>query len=285
MKYQLGEIRSDKNGFETLSKIARESNNLYLDNLEIDFTFCPFFEANMAAPFHAVLSPIYNGLNKISIINVQDNIEKILRKNHFLCMFDFSPLLDTNQTTLPFKKFKLQAGDQFSDYLDRYLQGRGIPPMTEALTKKFRQSLFEIFQNTAIHSESEFGVFVCGQFFPQKRRLDFTISDAGIGIRENVRRYFQNNRINSCNAIRWALMEGNTTKRGKRQPGGLGLKLIKEFIRLNRGKIQITSRYGFYEYSPSGESFEKMGEDFPGTSVNIEINTADTSRYCLNTEL
>lgn len=156
--------------------------------------------------------------------------------------------------------------------------------MTEALEKRFKQSLVEIFQNAAIHSCSASGIFVCGQFYPNKHRLDFTIADAGIGIRENVRKYLQISDLNSCNAIKWALEDGNTTKTGA-QPGELGLKLIKDFIRKNKGKLQIVSRLGFYEFGANTETFKEMRSDFPGTCLNIEINTNDTNSYCLRSEL
>ena len=192
--------------------------------------------------------------------------------------------MDTNQTAVPFKIFKLQAGEQFYDYLESYMHGKGIPTMSEGLTKRFRQSLFEIFQNAAIHSKSGSGIFTCGQFFPQMHRLDFTVADAGVGIRENVRNYTGNAKMGSCTAIEWALTEGNTTKTGN-QPGGLGLKLLKDFIRMNRGKLQIVSRFGYYEFSATGDGCIKLDHDFPGTCVNIEINTQDTSNYCLKSEL
>lgn len=156
--------------------------------------------------------------------------------------------------------------------------------MSDALTKRFRQSLLELFLNASIHSDSKSGIFACGQFFPKKHRLDFTIADAGVGIRENVRRYTRRQKMSSCAAIEWALAEGNSTKTG-RQPGGLGLKLIKDFIRMNKGKFQIVSRFGYYEFSADGDSVTKMAHDFPGTCVNIEINTKDTSSYCLKSEL
>jgi signal transduction histidine kinase len=185
---------------------------------------------------------------------------------------------------LPFKIFKLHAGDQFNNYLDTYMRGRGIPTMSKALTKRFRQSLLEVFLNATIHSQSESGIFVCGQFYPQKHRMDFTIADAGVGIRENVRKYTGKTKLNSCNAIKWAMTEGNTTKTGN-QPGGLGLKLIKDFIQMNKGKIQVVSRFGYYEFSANGESICKMNNDFPGTCINIEINTEDTGGYYLKSEL
>jgi hypothetical protein len=55
--------------------------------------------------------------------------------------------------------------------------------------------------------------------------------------------------MNSDQAIEWALQEGNTTRKGS-VPGGLGLKLIREFIAMNKGRIQIVSDRGYWEFSP-----------------------------------
>jgi len=284
MKVNIGTIRSDCNGFDSIADIAVKTSDLCFDSIELDLSSCSFFEANMAAPLYAVIAQLRNELNDVSIANVPSGISTILRKNKFLSVFNQPDLTDTNQTTLPFKIFKLSAGDQFNDYLDSYLRGRGIPTMSEAVTKRFRQSLFEIFLNATIHSQSESGIFVCGQFYPQKHHLDFTIADAGIGIRENVRKYTGKKNLNSRKAIEWAMTEGNTTKTGN-QPGGLGLKLIKYFIQMNGGKIQVVSRSGYYEFSSNEEHFQKMNNDFQGTCINIEINTKDTSSYCLKSEL
>jgi len=283
MKLNMKTIRSDYNGFNKIADIAKQTRALSLDSVELDFSYCSFFEANMAAPLYSVIARLRDELNDVSINNMQSGVETILRKNRFLTVFNQSKLVDHNQTTLPFKIFKLTAGEQFNDYLSRYMKGKGIPTMSEALTKRFRQSLLEIFLNAAIHSESELGIFVCGQFYPQKHRLDFTISDAGVGIRENVRRYTKR-KVNSCNAIKWAMTEGHTTKSGN-QPGGLGLKLLKDFVQLNKGKLQIVSNFGYYEFNADGESCDKMDYSFPGTCVNIEINTTDTISYYLSSEL
>lgn len=284
MKLNVGIIRSNCGGFDTIAEIAVRTKDVRLDSVEFDLSFCSFFEANMAAPLYAVIARLRDELNDVTITNVPAGVSNILRKNKFLSVFNQPELTDTNQTTLPFKILKLTAGDQFNDYLDTYMRGRGIPTMSEALTKRFRQSLFEIFLNATIHSQSKSGIFVCGQFYPNKHRLDFTIADAGVGIRENVRRYTRKPKLNSCKAIEWAMTEGNTTKTGN-QPGGLGLKLIKDFIQMNRGKIQVVSRFGYYEFSANGESIQKMNNDFPGTCINIEINTEGTSSYCLKSEL
>lgn len=49
--------------------------------------------------------------------------------------------------------------------------------------------------------------------------------------------------------------------------------------------MQIVSQSGYYMYSAKGELFRDMKLDFPGTCINIEINAADTSSYCLQSEL
>ncbi len=283
MEVDVGIIRSDLSGFGKIAKLAKQTKDSFLDSIELDFSYCSFFEANMAAPLYSVIARLRDELNDVSINNMQSSVETILKKNRFLTVFNRPKLIDYNQTTLPFKIFKLTAGEQFNDYISRYMKGKGIPTMSEALTKRFRQSLLEIFLNAAIHSKSKSGVFVCGQFYPQKYRLDFTISDAGIGIRENVRRYTRR-KVNSCNAIKWAMTEGHTTKSGS-QPGGLGLKLLKDFVQLNQGKLQIVSNFGYYEFNADGDSCDKMDYNFPGTCVNIEINTNDTNSYYLKSEL
>ena len=284
MKLDISTVRNNFNGFNQIARIEKETNELLFESIELDFSHCNFFEANMAAPLYAIIAQLRDALNDVSIANMSSEIRTILRKNKFLSVFNQPELTDTNQTTLPFKKFKLNAGDQFNDYLNTYMRGRGIPTMSDALTKRFRQSLFEIFQNAAIHSQSKFGTFVCGQFYPNKHRMDFTIADAGIGIRENVRKYTKKPKLSSTKAIEWALEEGHSTKIGN-QPGGLGLNLIKEFIKLNKGKLQIVSRFGYYEFSINNEFSKEMEYDFTGTCINIEINTSDKNMYCLKSEL
>lgn len=282
MIYYLPIIHSQKEGFEHIATLAANAGKLFSDRLEVDFSRCGFFDANMAAPLASVLARIADELNAIEIVNVPPAIEHILRKNRFLVSYGYDVIDDVNHTTLPFRRIQLSDTGRFEDYLNRHLKGKGIPRMTEGLGKVFKQSIFEVFQNAVIHSHSRLGVFVCGQFFPQVQRLDLTIADAGVGIRTNVRRYL-GAKISSKEAIRWALQEGHTTKTGS-QPGGMGLQFLKEFIVLNKGKIHIASRQGFYEYCDGQESFQNLAADLPGTAVNLEINTGDTSKYRLRSE-
>jgi len=163
------------------------------------------------------------------------------------------------------------------------MKGKGVPPMSEAVTRGFQKQLVEVFMNAAEHSSSKSGIFACGQYFPRMNRLDFTIADAGIGIREKVQRYFNKPEITACQAIAWAMKRGHTTT--SEQPRGLGLNLLRAFVDKNGGKLQIVSGQGYYERSGSQNNFCPLDHEFPGTCVNIEVNTSDKTSYRLKSEV
>lgn len=155
--------------------------------------------------------------------------------------------------------------------------------MSSGLLKRFRESVFEIFSNAVIHSLTKLGIFSCGQHFPARNRLDFSVADLGIGIRQNVKESVGLD-LPPEEAIVWATEGRNTTKRGS-IPGGLGLKLLREFISLNGGRIQIVSDAGYWSQEKDQTFVTRFSHPFPGTVVSIEIDTSDTQSYVLSSEL
>lgn len=85
-------------------------------------------------------------------------------------------------------------------------------------------------------------------------------------------------------AIEWATQGRNTTKRGD-VPGGLGLKLLREFIDLNGGCMQIVSDSGYWCRRNGDTTKMNLPHGYPGTVVSVEINTADTHSYALHSEV
>ena len=133
------------------------------------------------------------------------------------------------------------------------------------------------------HSRTRLGIFSCGQLFPRKGLLNFTVADLGVGIRQNIQDYAGLD-LAAEDAIVWATEENNTTRRGP-IPGGLGLKLLREFIELNGGCLQIVSVAGFWQTENGTVSTARLGHPFPGTVGYIGINTADMNSYSLASEL
>jgi hypothetical protein len=149
--------------------------------------------------------------------------------------------------------------------------------MSDKLQKRFLESIFEIFTNAVIHSETEEGIFTCGQYFPQMNYIEFTITDLGVGIKNRIKKD-KNIDLSADEAIEWAMQDRNTTKT---KSGGMGLSLIKEFILLNKGKIHVVSNDGFWELSSGVIKKKIFGSEFPGTMVNIYIDTSDKHHYGL----
>lgn len=282
MKIDLREIRSDYEGFAQLIELAHRMSNLEFDSVSIDMGAVSWFDANMSAPFGAFLYKVSRNLNTVKLLNIPPRVEAILSKNAFLSSYGRAKRPDTYGTTIEYKRFEPKDDRYFAAYVERHLVGKGMPQMTARLLKKFRESIYEIFSNAVIHSETKLGIFACGQYFPNKNRLDFSIADLGIGIRQNVNKK-RGLDLSAEQAISWAMASNNTTKSGS-IPGGLGLKLLREFITLNRGRLQIVSDRGYWVLAHGQVTTKAFPHRFPGTVVNIEINTADKGLYRLSSE-
>jgi len=283
VKVHLSDIRSSYEGFAKLSDLARKIEDCFLDEIDIDMSCVRWFDANMCAATGAILYRASQSVNNVVIGRIRDNVETILRRNGFLANYGYPAIADTFRTTIRYNRFGPGEDRRWASYVNEHLRGKGMPRMTRALRKKLVESVLEVFSNAAIHSRTKLGIFSCGQFFPKKERLDFSVADLGIGIRRNILEK-KNIDLPAEQAIRWAVSERNTTKTGS-VPGGSGLKILREFLSMNGGRIQIISDRGYWEFCQGEEVTERMASPFPGTVVNLEFNTADTNSYCLSSEM
>lgn len=284
MTFEMSAIPSNRLGFERLSQLSESAEHLFADHLELDMTQVSAFGGNMAAPLGVVLAHVMDEFNSVEIVAIPSRVKRILQENRLLTHFRYGPMADVNGTSMPYRRLRLSDTGSFEDYIQLQLTDKRIPDMSKKASKRFKQKVFEVYQNAVSHSKSDVGVFVCGQVFPRENRLDFTIADGGMGIRDSVRRYFNTDRISSIAALKWALKPNHTTKRGS-HPGGLGLQFLRQFSALNQGKIRIVLRFASYEFECEKEAFHRMQHDFPGTAVTIQINTADTAKYILPPEI
>jgi hypothetical protein len=277
MIHRLANVRSKRDGFDVLSRLAADTQGVEYESVELSFAGVSWFDANMAAPLGAVLAHLRDRYNNVSIVDLAWSQLSILQRNGFLDSYGYPAPSNWGGTVMPYMRFKTTDANRFYDYLDEHLPGKGMPEMASDFSLRFQQSLGEIFINAQSHSDSDLGVFVCGQFYPAKQRLDISIADAGITIPGRVSRRFKI-KVNPVKALQWALKEGNTTKEDS--PGGVGLKLLRAFIHHNGGCLQIASGGAFWEFQRGTEHFDRLsGPGFPGTVVNIEVYTADNNTY------
>lgn len=283
MKVTLPTIRHDLAGFAALAFLHCQTKQCVLEDIEIDMATTAWFDADMCAAFGAILYCLGDNLNTVNLVNLRPGVESILSKNGFLSYYGRTKIPDQWGTTVFYERFDVEDDRYFSVYIEHeFIRRPEMPEMSPGLLKKFRESVFEIFSNAVLHSRTKLGIFSCGQFFPNRNQLNFTVADLGVSIRKNVRDYLRKD-LSPVDAIIWAAQEHNTTKRGK-VPGGLGLTLLSEFIDLNGGCIQIVSDAGYWRRKDKRTDTSPLGQPFPGTVVSVEINTADHSSYRLTLE-
>lgn len=284
MNIHLPVIRHEQSGFEALTDLYAKTELCAFEDIEIDMSATSWLDADMCAALGAILYRIGDNLNTVRLTNISANVASILSKNGFLSHYGRDKIPDRWGTTIPYQRFEAKDDRYFSNYIESELMHRSeIPDMSAGLLKKFRESLFEIFSNAVIHSQTRLGIYSCGQFFPKRNRLDFSVADLGVGIRTNIKDSLGLD-FTPEQAIAWATEGSNTTKRGQ-IPGGLGLKLLIEFIDLNGGSIRIVSDAGYWVREYKKTVITRLNHRFPGTVVSIEINTADKQSYALSSEL
>lgn len=277
---RLNDINNTFESFQSLIQLYETNKDKLFEDIHLEIH--NFFAPNMSAALGAVLDKFTSNLNDIHFDYINPQIETILLKNDFLTYFGKQRAIDINNTTIKFQKLKPTDGKYFKNYvIEELIVGHidDLPQMSESIKEKIVEALYEIFVNSQIHSETKF-IYTCGQFFPDK--IEFTIVDTGIGFREKINRRFGSN-LRATQAIKWAVEEKKTTKEGI--SGGLGLAILREFVNVNKGKMQIVSNEGFYQYDSDGETLNEFHGEFPGTIVNLQFRMDDNNNYSLKSEI
>ena len=237
------------------------------------------------AAFGTILYSLEERLNKVNLIHIPTPVEEILSKNGFLSHYGRAKIPDRWGTTITYQRFDVEDDHYFAGYIEDELIHRSeMPEMSPGLLKKFRESIFEIFSNAVLHSHTKLGIFSCGQVFPNRNQLDFTVADLGVNIRENIKA------CTGCELSPEKRLSGPLRKVIRPSAAicpaeRLGLKILCDFVDLNGGCIRIVSDAGYWQHSGNETVTKLLSYPFPGTVVSVEINTADRQTYILASEL
>ena len=147
-----------------------------------------------------------------------------------------------------------------------------IPKCSGELEKQIVEKMWEIVINAHRHSECKFGVSICGQFYPKKGYFEIAFFDCGYGIPTVVKRHKALKRGEmDYKCIEWAMKKGTSTK-PMNEPSGLGLFLLREFIKINQGAFQISSGNGYFGNIDSKKPTKKtLKNPINGTLVNLRV--------------
>ncbi len=262
-------------GFAELYSIAlvAKSAQVHVDCSELNF--CNGNLSAALAAVHARLSAVGRGL---VLVNLKPAVRAVLIDSGLFGAQHQRP----RSSAIPLMRFASGESARFDLYARKGLENKGLPRMSKGLEQQFFSGIHELFTNFEIHAQSPLGAWACGQLFPQSGRVEMTLVDHGIGIpRKIVERGYANS---AHAAIDWAMSDANTT-RELDVPGGLGLKVLREFIQLNGGELTIASFEGFWREAQGRVDMRPLSHSFPGTAVTIVVNTRDTQSYLLASEI
>lgn len=263
-------FNTDSSGIRKLFQFYNQASTYKNIVLEVDMYNMGFFDANLSCLFYAILYKLNkdNGLTfELDLEYLRDNYDVLFRNGLFI---QGDNLKDERESTIQLKTFDPNAGDdsEFIRYIkEEVLNHRGMPGFSESVKRGILQELTEISGNIALHSKTDDPFFVCGQYYPNKGYLIFSIVDLGVGFLPAIQQKTSGLVKDHAQAILWALEKGNTTKKGT--PGGLGLYQLKKYCNDNNSLMQIVSGDKFWNSeSVSGFTFS-LGTKFVGSVINL----------------
>ncbi|MFQ5451505.1 MAG: ATP-binding protein [Nitrospinaceae bacterium] len=275
-------INDDPKDFDALFSFWNQLNDDFLD-VTFDFTHCNFLRQNAVAFLGGLARLVQYRSGKVNFLwnTLEDAILTNLAQNGFGEAFG----LDVSSWTgnsIPYRQDILFEQKGLTDYLKWNWLGRGWVHMSENLRDAITCKVLECYLNAFEHSGSSIGVFSCGQHYPQLKALKIAIVDFGIGIPANVRSFKNNPLIGTEQALEWAFQSGTTTKPNG-LGRGLGLDLLKQFVRVNKGRMEIFSHDGYAVFEENREEYSRRSSFFEGTLIHITLK-CDEKYYSLASE-
>lgn len=218
--------------------------------------------------------------------SIESRVKLILDRSGFLDLFKpersgrTSPFESTT-TTLPIYRQQQFDINGIAAYFDGNVLNRTeMPSMSNLLRKEIRKAFFEIFGNIFTHSKSLIGGLVCGQVFPHDKKIQIVFYDAGVGIAKNVRNSQSSIKLDE-DAIEWALRKGTSTLSSESVSRGLGLYLIRMFLRANEGEFRIYSNKGAITENNMQLARKRLPCSISGTLIDMRIIIRDDIKYTL----
>ena len=252
-------------------------------DLIVDFRNCTFLAHNGVAFLGGLAQLIQAGGGRVSFDwqTLSPAIHMNLAQNGFLYNFG-EKRLPWNGNSIPYRKDTHHKRKALMDYLRNQWLGKGWVNISTKLQNAIAGKVWEIYDNAFLHSQSEIGVFSCGQHYPKQKKLHLTVIDFGIGIPTKVRSLPKNARLSTRKALEWAFVEGHSTLSGISR--GMGLHLLWDFIKHNHGELKLFSNDGYMRIDRDKIKYETQAVNFSGAFLDIAFQ-CDEAYYCLESEV
>ena len=235
----------------------------------LDLSTCIFLNAEGAAMLAAFVihRREWGGRTEIDWDTVRDDLKRQLGRWQLTELFGRKNFPWTDNAIPLLHQTRLD-GDAVLRYISTVVRaGENMPAMTPDLEKATNNSLCELFVNIFEHANSPCGGLAIGQYYPHVKQVQICVCDVGLGLARKVQAagYARG----CCGAaIRWALEEGNSTKPG---PAGLGLFVLREFVKANGGSLRILANTGYYAQRGLEEKAQSLQVRYPGTLIQVGL--------------
>ncbi len=287
LRIQIPRLNDTPADFDFLFDIWQQTNDYHLE-VEFNFSQCDFLRPN-AVVFLGGLARLIESRFGIVLFDwnslTSDWVRTNLMQNGFAGQFGY-PSSGWSGNSIPYREDRAMDANAIMDYLTDYWIGRGWVNVSQRLRDAIVGRMWEIYNNAFEHADSPIGVFSCGQHFPRRNELVLSVIDFGHGIAANVRNYLNQDprasQIKASQCLRWAFLPGTTT-RPNGMARGMGLDLLKRFIQINNGKLEVYSNEGYAVIDANGERYEDRQMFFEGTIFHLTL-LCDESYYQLADE-
>jgi len=271
-------------GLDLLPDLRRKVNEPRLDVL-FDFSDCKHL-SQQAIAFLGGLARLVEGSRGTADFawkTCRPKILRVLQANGFTNMFH-GPIGVAGAHSVPYREYKRADPDSVVAYLGNSWLAPEWLSLTPALREALVAVVLEIYLNAFEHSQSPIGVLTCGHHDEARRTLRLIVMDFGVGIPDRVRMFTSRPTLRASTTMKWAFTPGATTNPIRDTIRGMGLHLLKEFVRLNHGELRVFSQEGLAAVKGTRERFVNRLVPFQGTLVDIMFR-CDDRRYGFASEL
>ena len=273
-----------------MSKIWKATHQLAPPTaVEVDFERCAFLRPNAVVFLAAWKKALEMKGVQVTLLHstMRSNVARSLLQNGFAAAM-WGEESEPGDHAIRFRHDESEDKEAIVDgYLKGSWLGRGWVHVSELLANRIAGQVWEIYANAFEHGRSTVGIYSCGHHYGETAELLLAVGDLGPGVPANVRKFLGRPMMEAKDAMHWAFSRGNSTAHsveGADVARGLGLDLLKEFVKINGGKLEIYSHDGYAKIDTDAETYETITQCFPATIILLHL-ACDEKRYVLVEEL
>ncbi len=241
----------------------------------LDFSKLTFFEGNLSALLLVLTHKLKCECNLRFVCYAGDEhsgMDLMMRNGLYGLLSDQPDIAppDYQQSTVQAKLFQPDEDDKFFNYIETELLGhRSLQSLASDLREWLQSDFFvETFTNISVHSNTTLPFAACGQYFPGKRKMHFSICDLGDGFFKKINAFTTEQGqpiVEPSKAIEWALSGGST----QRERGGSALKNIYHRCLENNHGLSVVTDGLIWELKNGKVQCRSLDIQVMGASIHL----------------